>query len=117
MFNFKALIARYSRGEPVYYIPDGGSYDYSQGGIWVPDEGDPVQVEGAFIDTSPDLLRYGEGGTDTQGLRKFYAYTDLPKGATLERDDERYTVQEKTDHSDYDTDLRVYIVRRWADDV
>ena len=115
MFNFKRLINKYSK-EPVYLLRETeGYHDYSKGGIWVPEEIEEIEIEGAVVPLTNEDLRFDEGGTYSFEDRKLYCYKEISKGEKIKHKEKIYTVIEKKDYSDFAEGLSIYFLKRAGD--
>lgn len=117
MFNFKRLIKKYSK-VPAYELKELPGYrDANQGGIYVPGRVEEILIEdGAVVPLSNNDLKLDEGGTYTTEDKKLYCYKDIREGSKVKHKDKEYTVMEKRDHSDYDEDLFIYVLKRGGPD-
>lgn len=113
MYNFKRLIKKYSKTPPKRLTVTGdGYYDYENGGEWVPATGTWSEFEGAIVPMNSDDLEYRENNPYTSQDRKLYTYVDIPLNEKIQHRGNEYTVQERIDYSEYDTDLRIYYLRK-----
>ena len=112
MYDFKALVKKYSKVLPYILTESAGHYDYSAGGEWVPGVQAWVQFEGAVVPFNREDLPYDENGTYTIEDKKLYTYQDFKKGAKVKHKDIIYTIDKRKDYADFDSSLIIYIAVR-----
>ena len=110
MYNFKRLVKKYGDVKPMRTIETDGHYDYENGGVWVDGTPEDVEFEGAVTPLPENLLKDGHAYTTED--KNLFCYVDLAPNAEVKHKGTSYTVMEKTDHSDFDEGLRVYILKR-----
>jgi hypothetical protein len=114
MYNFKRLVAKYSK-KPVYkQVKTDGYFDYANGGEWVEGALTEVELVGAIVPLTGKDLIYEENGTYSQDDRKLYCYELLETGTTIKHNNKIYTVSKQRDYADFDENLRIYILIRRA---
>ncbi|KGF35862.1 hypothetical protein HMPREF2134_03240 [Peptoniphilus lacrimalis DNF00528] len=118
MFDFKNLVANYSKGTTKALIKSEGYYDQEKGGIYVPgEEINLILIPAAIVPLSNDDLKFDEGGNYSYDNRKLYCYKQLEKGTLIENIQsygvtKTYKILGEKDYSDYDDGLYIYIVER-----
>lgn len=112
MFNFKALIKQYSKNTTHILRETDGYYDYENGGVYVPGNEEQLLIGAAVMPISRDDLRLEENGTYSTEDRKMYTYNDIKLNEKIMYKEKEYIVQNKTDYSDYDSGLYIYIIKR-----
>lgn len=111
IFNFKALIKRYSK-YPPFYIKKSGYYDYEHGGEYKQTIDSKQEFEGAVVPLSTQELRYDENGKYKKEDKKLYCYHSFEVGDTIEHKGFVYTIDKKKDYSDFDDNLNIYYMVR-----
>lgn len=115
IFNFKALIKKFGKINPIAIIKTGGYYDYKNGGQYVQGEITKVEFTGAVTPLSKNELRFEENGTFTSEDRKLYCYEDFSTGQKIEHKGNTYTIKSKKDYSDFDDNLHIYFMKKGDD--
>jgi hypothetical protein len=110
MFNFKSLIKQFGKVNPKLITHTDGYYDYENGGQWVDGEETQTEFEGAVVPHSENVLK--DNLVYTADDKKLYCYLDLDPNAKVSHKDIMYTVMEKRDYADFDSDLRIYTLKR-----
>ena len=83
------------------------------GGVWVPGGIEELEIEdAAVVPLSNQDLKFDEGGTYSYEDRKLYCYIDIEKGQKVKHKEKTYTVLEKKDYADFDSDLMIYVIKR-----
>ena len=113
MFDFKRLISKYAKTWPILKSLGDGYHDYSNGGVWV--DGDEVltEFEGAVLPLG-DKLIYDNNAYTTED-RKLYTYaSNIFNNQLILFKGVEYTTMELKDYADYDKGLKVFILKRGA---
>ena len=112
MYDFKALVKKYSKVAPYIQTETAGHFDYANGGEWVPGTQAWVAFEGAVVPFNREDLPYDENGTYTIEDKKLYTYQDFKKGAKIKHKDIEYVIDKRKDYADFDNGLIIYILLR-----
>lgn len=118
MFDFKNLVANYSKGTTTALIKSEGYYNQEKGGIYVPgEEINLILTPAAIVPMNKDDLKFDEGGHYSYDNRKLYCYQPLEKGTIIENlqingTHKFYKILAEKDYSDYDLGLHIYILER-----
>jgi len=112
MYDFKALVKKYSKVAPYIQTETVGHYDYANGGEWVAGTTAWVSFEGALVPLNNRDLTYDENGTYTLDDRKLYTYNDYKIGQKIKHKEITYTIDKRRDYADFDSGLIIYIVVR-----
>lgn len=112
MYDFKALVKKYSKVAPYIQTETAGHYDYDNGGELVPGTTAWVSFEGALVPMNNRDLTYDENGTYTTDDRKLYTYNDYKIGQKIKHKDIVYTIVKRKDYADFDSGLIIYIAVR-----
>nr|DAL26899.1 MAG TPA_asm: hypothetical protein [Caudoviricetes sp.] len=118
MFDFKQLIAKYTKG--VTYLMDKGEgyYDPYQAGKYIEAEPKLVKLSpAAIVPLSDDDLKFVEGGVVSSDDRKLYCYKRIKKGSYIvnvmaDRTKSTYRIMGERDYSDFDVGLHIYMLER-----
>lgn len=111
MFDFKALIQRFSK-DKVYLLREVGSYDYENGGEYVRKQITEEQIEGAVVPLSMQDLKVAENGRYKKEDRKLYCYRTLNIGEKIRHKERIYIVNQMKDYGDFDDELHIYYIVR-----
>lgn len=115
-YNFKRLIKKYSKF-PVFLLREShGFSDPLNGGVWVPGTITEWRFEGAVVPLTNEDLRFDEGGTYNYEDRKLYCYIDIAKGEKVKHKEKIYTILERRDYEDFDSELKIYFMKRSGTD-
>jgi len=110
MFNFKSLVSQFGKVKPEKLVKTDGYYDYDNGGVWVEGNVEEIEFDGAVVPLSEENLK--DQHTYTTEDKKLYCYDDLEPNSSVKHKGILYTVMSKKDYSDFDADLRIYILKR-----
>ena len=110
MFNFKTLVNKYTKIKPKRQtFTTEGYYDYANGGIWVDGTSEFVEFDGAVLPLGEEL-RYDNSGL-TADDRKLYTYEEVDNNEIIKYDGKEYTTMSLKDYKEYDSTLRVLILK------
>lgn len=83
---------------------------WKDGGEWVESTFETYPMEGIVLPLSEDDLQYAEAGTYSVKDKKIYTTQALEMGQEIEYKNDRYTVQNFKDYTDY-ADVYIYFMR------
>jgi hypothetical protein len=110
MFDFKRLVGKYTKTKPKRQtFTSDGYYDYNNGGVWVDGKASFVEFDGAVLPLGEEL-RYDNSGFTTDD-RKLYTYESVDNNEIIEYDGKEYITMNLKDYKDYDSTLRVLILK------
>lgn len=118
MFDFKYLIAKYTKGSTYLIDTSEGHYDPYQAGKYIEGETKFIKLEpAAIVPLSNDDLKFVEGGVVSSDNRKLYCYRRIKKGAYIvnimdDKTKSTYRIMSEKDYSDFDKGLHIYMLER-----
>lgn len=110
MYDFKRLIKKYGKVKPLKKIVTDGGFDYDNGGIWVEGSVDWVEFEGAVTPIDENLVK--DSLDYTIDDKKLHTYAEVYTGQTIKHKDIEYTLMAFKNYEDFDTDLKIFIMKR-----
>lgn len=110
MFDFKRLVKKYTKIKPQRQtFTTDGYYDYDNGGVWVEGTSTFKEFEGAVLPLGKEL-RYDNSGYTVED-KKLYTYEAVENNEIIKHDGREYTAMDMKDYKDYDSTLRVLILK------
>ena len=110
MFNFKRLIAKYSKTRPSFKVVGEGYRDMENGGRWTEGGISYEPFDGAVLPLGEELIFDNSGYTVDD--KKLYTYADISNNHKIEFKGGMYTTMNYRGYEDHDADLRVFILKR-----
>lgn len=95
----------------IYYEITEGEWD--DNGDWIGGGEREVQSGGIILPLSEDDLKYAEAGTYSEKDKKLYVTSELKTGNKVLYKNDKYTIQNFKDYSEY-ADVYIYLMR-WRD--
>lgn len=111
LFSFESLVKKFSF-EPLFLLQKNGAYNYEKGGVYEEYEIQETEFQGSVVPLSNSDLKYAENGTYTKHDKKIYTYFELQLQDQVRHQDKIYTISEKRDYKEFDTNLFIYIAVR-----
>jgi hypothetical protein len=106
-FEFADFVEEFKVDFTAYVTTEG---QWADNGDWIPGGETPVQMVGIMLPLTQNDLKYAENGIYSVKDKKIYTVSPLELGQMIEYKDDKYTVQNFKDYSDY-ADVFIYYAR------